>query len=134
MGYIIAPFIVGIICATIYGLFELFARRRERLAIIEKLAEGRTFGQIEGKFDLSFGKSYSYWGLRGGFLMLGMGIGLILGTIMVSEWVGFSDEITYRMRNIQEVIYGGSVLLCGGLGLLIAFLIEVLCLKKKKLD
>lgn len=66
--------------------------------------------------------------------MLGMGIGLILGTIMVSEWVGFSDEITYRMRNIQEVIYGGSVLLCGGLGLLIAFLIEVLCLKKKKLD
>ena len=132
MGYIIAPFIVGIICATIYGLFELFARRRERIAVIEKLAEGKTFGQIEGKFDFSFGRSYSYWGLRGGCLMLGMGIGLILGTIIVNNMVGFNDEVSCRLREIQEVIYGGSVLLCGGLGLLIAFLVEVLCLKKKK--
>lgn len=134
MGYIIAPFIVGMICATIYGLFELFARRRERIAIIEKLAEGKTFGQIEGKIDLSFGRSYSFWGLRLGFLMLGLGVGLILGTSISDRVVGFSGDISWRMREIQDVIYGGSVLLCGGFGLLIAFLIEMFGFKKKRLD
>lgn len=134
MGYIVAPFIIGIICATIYGLFELFARRRERIAIIEKLAEGKTFGQIEGKIDLSFGRSYSFWGLRGGCLMLGLGFGLILGIYIADQVVGFSGDVTYRMIEIQEVIYGGSILLCGGLGLLVAFLIEVLCFRKKRLD
>lgn len=131
MGYIIAPFIVGIISATIYGLFELFARRKERLAIVEKLSEGKTFGQIEGKIDLSFGRSYSLWGLRGGCLMLGLGIGLIVGTFIVDQFIGFSGDVSYRMREIQEVIYGGSVLLCGGFGLLIAFVLEMTCFKKK---
>ena len=41
------PLIMGIICAGIYGLFELFVRRKERLAIIEKIGErldGSAFG------------------------------------------------------------------------------------------
>lgn len=132
MGYIIAPFIVGMICATIYGLFELFARRKERIAIIEKLAEGKTFGQIEGKIDLSFNRSYSFWGLRGGCLMLGLGVGLILGITITDRTLGLSGDIGWRMREIQDVIYGGSVLLCGGIGLLLAFLIEMFCFKNRK--
>ena len=104
MGYIIAPFIVGMICATIYGLFELFARRKERIAIIEKLAEGKTFGQIEGKIDLSFNRSYSFWGLRGGCLMLGLGVGLILGITNTDRTLGLYGDIGWRMREIKDVI------------------------------
>ena len=36
MDFISVPLVVGIVCAGIYGLFELFVRRRERLAIIER--------------------------------------------------------------------------------------------------
>ena len=34
MSFISVPLVVGIICAGIYGLFELFVRKKERLAII----------------------------------------------------------------------------------------------------
>lgn len=134
MSYIAAIFIVGIICITIYGLFELFARRRERIAIIEKLGEGKTFGQIEGKFKLSFGKSYSFMALRGACLMLGLGLGLLVGIALSYEMLGGTGDMNYTTREAQGVIYGGSVLLCGGLGLLVAFLLEITCLKKKMED
>ena len=37
--FIMVPLIVGIVCAGIYGLFELFVRKKERLAIIEKIGD-----------------------------------------------------------------------------------------------
>ena len=39
MDFISVPLVVGIVCAGIYGLFELFVRKRERLAIIEKIGD-----------------------------------------------------------------------------------------------
>ena len=39
MEFIKAPLIIGIVCAAIYGLFELFVRKKERLAIIEKIGD-----------------------------------------------------------------------------------------------
>ena len=39
MDFIMVPLIVGIVCAGIYGLFELFVRKKERLAIIEKIGD-----------------------------------------------------------------------------------------------
>lgn len=39
MDFITAPLIVGIITLGIYKLFELFACRRERITLIEKLGE-----------------------------------------------------------------------------------------------
>ena len=39
LDFLMVPLVVGIICAGIYGLFELFVRRKERLAIIEKIGE-----------------------------------------------------------------------------------------------
>ena len=41
MDFISVPLVVGIVCAGIYGLFELFVRKRERLAIIEKIGGNR---------------------------------------------------------------------------------------------
>ena len=37
MDFIMVPLTTGIVFAAIYGLFELFVRRKERLAIIEKI-------------------------------------------------------------------------------------------------
>ena len=39
MDFISVPLVVGIVCAGIYGLFELFVRKRERLEIIEKIGD-----------------------------------------------------------------------------------------------
>lgn len=118
MNFIIAPVIVGTICATIYSLFELFARRRERIALIEKLSEIKSLGQIEGKIDFTFGKSFSCWALRGACLLIGLGLGLIVGYLITLGTGEGSDRI-------ESVLYGGSILLFGGLGLLVAFILEM---------
>lgn len=123
MDFIIAPVIVGTICATIYGLFELFARRRERMAFIEKLSEIKSLGQVEGKIDFTFGKSFSCWALRGACLLIGLGLGLIIGYLITPGIGEYYDKI--RLAKIESVVYGGSILLFGGLGLLAAFILEV---------
>lgn len=39
MDFIMVPLIVGIVCAGIYRLFDLFVRKKERLTIIEKIGD-----------------------------------------------------------------------------------------------
>lgn len=124
--FIMAPAIVGIISLTIYRLFELFARRRERLAMIEKLTEIKNLGHVEGRIDLNFGKSsnFSSWSLRGGCLLVGLGLGLLISFFIISNST-FADFSNYGQRGIRELVFGGSVLFFGGLGLLIAFILEM---------
>lgn len=43
-----------IVFSTIYGLFELFARRRERMAIIEKLGDNLDPALISNKTYFPF--------------------------------------------------------------------------------
>ena len=43
MGYITGWIVVGIITLGIYKLFELFVGKKERLTMIEKLGEVRSF-------------------------------------------------------------------------------------------
>ena len=54
MNFITAPLIVGIITLGIYKLFELFACRRERITLIEKLGEkmSQTDLELNGKICL----------------------------------------------------------------------------------
>ena len=54
MDFITAPLIVGIITLGIYKLFELFACRRERITLIEKLGEkmSQTDLELNGKICL----------------------------------------------------------------------------------
>ena len=49
MDFIMVPLTTGIVFAAIYGLFELFVRRKERLAIIEKIGEKLDASAFEGK-------------------------------------------------------------------------------------
>ncbi|MFR3330842.1 MAG: DUF6249 domain-containing protein [Odoribacter splanchnicus] len=130
MNDLTAPIIVGIICATIYGLFELFARRRERITLIEKLVEIKSMGQIEGKIDFSFGRSFSCWGLRGGCLLIGLGLGIIVAYFLQITTMHGGD-IGIEIADRKQVIYSGCVLFFGGLGLLIAFILEYKYFRKK---
>lgn len=52
MNFIMIPLIIGIICAGIYGLFELFVRKKERLAIIEKIGDKLDPSAFDAKIGL----------------------------------------------------------------------------------
>ncbi len=127
LDFLIAPSIVGIVAATIYGLFELFARRRERIALIEKLSEIKNFGQVEGKIDFTFGKSFSFWALRGGCLLIGLGLGIVIGYLLT-----FNVENVAYITRMESTVFAGCILLFGGLGLLLAFILEMKYFKKQK--
>lgn len=83
MDFIMVPLIMGIITLGIYKLFELFACRRERMAIIEKLGDKISAADWKGKFSLPIYNHYSFSTLKGGCLMLGIGLGLLIGFLFV---------------------------------------------------
>ena len=44
MSFISVPLVVGIICAGIYGLFELFVRKKERLHFLWEVGIAQLYG------------------------------------------------------------------------------------------
>lgn len=130
MDFIIAPIIVGICVAGVYGLFELFARRKERLAIIEKIGEKLDASAFDGKLDFgSFTKKFSFSALKAGCLLSGIGLGLLVGYFLNLSMSGYEVDKWFRSE-LSSVAYGAPVLLCGGIGLIIAFVIETKMAKK----
>lgn len=128
MDFITAPLIVGIITLGIYKLFELFACRRERITLIEKLGEkmSQTDLELNGKICLpDFNRpQLSFGALKGGCLLLGVGLGLLVGFIL--SYVSFSPYDLDRLdrgytREMVGVIYGSCTLLFGGAGLVASF-------------
>ena len=81
MSFISVPLVVGIICAGIYGLFELFVRKKERLAIIEKIGDHLDASIFCGKLGLPsyMGTRFSFSALKAGCLLAGIGLGLLVG-------------------------------------------------------
>ena len=59
------------------------------------------------------------------FGLMGLGLGLLVAFFIHCNLGEFCDS-----RRIQSVLYGSCVLLFGGLGLLIAFLVELKINKK----
>ena len=134
MEFITAPLVVGIITLGIYKLFELFARRKERLTIIEKLGDKLDPSMLELKHSLPIRLEglQRFGTLKIACLLLGIGLGLLIGYfICLNTVVGFNYEnMSHNAYEAVGVIYGASVLLFGGLGLLIAFLVEMKYLHK----
>ena len=132
MDFIIVPLIVGICVAGVYGLFELFARRKERMAIIEKIGEKLDASAFDGK--LNFGNylsNFSFSALKVGCLMAGAGLGLLVGYGLNIGLMGYNDDNWFR-NELSSVAFGAPVLLFGGIGLIIAFVIEMNLAKKEK--
>ena len=123
----LAPiFVTATICLTIYKLFELFVRRKERNTFIEKLSEipVQNLSGFSGRLPLPYG----------------VGVGLLVGYFIADVNVYTNDVVLARAKhrtyiNMVEgslpIIYGSSVLFFGGLALVVSFLIEQWVVRQK---
>lgn len=128
MDFIMVPAVVGIITLGIYKLFELFVRKKERLTIIDKIGDKLTPEILSGKIDFSTDiPKFSFSALKFGCLFMGLGIGILVAFAVHYNFADFVES-SYQ---IKSAIYGSCVLLFGGLGLIIAFIIELKIGKKK---
>jgi hypothetical protein len=128
LDFILVPLVVGICVAGAYGLFELIVRRRERLTIIEKVGEKLDASAFEGasKFNGFFPK-ISFSALKAGCLLMGVGLGLLVGFVITFFAIGIDfhqGDHNWYYRDITATVYGASVLLFGGVSLIVAFIIE----------
>jgi hypothetical protein len=138
MDFITQPLTVGIIFYFVYMTFELFARRKERLLLIEKI------GQNISTMDQSLlGNQFhslipsipkkSFTGLRIGCLFIGIGLGLLIGLFLNLFIRSCNYELSsWEINSFNSVAYGASVLLFGGLGLIISYHVENKYSKKDK--
>lgn len=136
MDFILVPLVVGIITLGIYKLFELFVCRKERLAMIEKLADKVNNGEVNSNFSLKLNYSrsrFTFGSLKAGLLMLGIGLGLLIAFfICLYAFPSYAENEAWHIERQANIVYGACVLLFGGIGLLIAFLIETKVHTKEK--
>ena len=139
MNFLEAPLVVGIVFYFIYMTFELFARKQERLGLIEKLGQNFTpvdssvFKNQLGSLLPTFRKK-SFTSLRFGCLLVGIGLGMIVGLFL-----GFNLSKEFHInwdnwhnRELLSIAFFAPVLLFGGLGLIISYLIESKSAAKKE--
>ena len=128
MDFIMVPAVIGIITLGIYKLFELFVRKKERLTIIDKIGDKLTPDILSGKIDFSTDiPKLSFSALKFGCLFMGLGIGIMVAFAVHYNFADFVESAYY----LRSAVYGSCVLLFGGLGLLIAFIVELKVSKKK---
>ena len=130
MDFIAIPLVVGIITFGVYKFFELIVCRRERLNIIDRLESSQLIDYLKQvPMGLrceapEYRPRVSTGGLRVGCLLAGLGLGLVIGMLMKpsfaqDDWSLFSG------------LCGGLVLLCGGVGLLVSFIVEMRLARRK---
>ena len=129
MEFISIPAVIGICIYGFYKVIEVFARRKERLLLIEKLSEIKSsesvaLPSLQG--DTNMGR---FMALRAGALLAGLGLGLLVGYIiftctMPDNFGAVRNDAYYSYRDMMGVVYGASTLLFGGIALLSAFVVE----------
>ena len=127
LDFIMVPLVCGIFVLGFYKLFELFICKKERLLIIEKMGEKFTPDMLEHKLNFSSIGNMSFSALKFGCLFMGFGLGLLAAFAIHYNF----EDFLFKKWEIQTTVYGASVLLFGGLGVLIAFLIELNINKNK---
>lgn len=100
-----------VIFATIYGIVYLSIRRKERMALLDRGLDPRSFEQPNNNFTT----------LKYGLLLTGVGLGILLANIIVSMGAMAS-----------EPAYFSFVTLFGGIALIIDYLIERNILRQQK--
>lgn len=103
--------ITATVFATIYGIVYLFIRKRERMALLNRGLDPRSFEKPESSFS----------SLKFGLLFTGIGTGLLLANILVSQHIMNPDAAYFSL-----------VSLFGGIALIIDYLIEVRQHNKRK--
>lgn len=98
------------IFATIYGIVYLNIRKKERMALLDRGLDPKSFEK----------ESTSFSSLKYGLLFTGIGMGLLLANILVR---------TNAME--REAAYFSLVSLFGGIALIVDYLLEVSITKKR---
>ena len=130
------PLIVGLITYFVYMTFELYARRKERMQLIEKINQNfmpTDFPVPKFNSLLPSFKGKSFTSLRFACLFVGIGLGLLIGLFIcmfIKEHLRIGNG-TWERDTFYGVAYGAPVLLFGGLGLLISYFIESNANKKE---
>ena len=118
-----AIMVLGIAYA-IYKLFELYARRKERIMMIEKMSFSEGVinpPDVTKWFSTPIPK---FGALRVGLLFVGIGLGLTIALIMNYCMGPFPNLSEYHSMANWGTLYFSLMMLFGGLGLVIAYLIE----------
>ena len=137
MDFITVPLTFGIVTWSIYKLFELFVCKKERMTILEKMDFDNPNNQSVKNLLKEYNTSlpFSFSALKIGCLLMGLGLGLILGiwlfAMNVETVQSFREMTSYNVYSFITLIIGASVLFTGGAGLLLAFIIEYKCNKRK---
>lgn len=104
--------------------------------LIEKIA-GNVDDQNIKKLSETYVRRGTFSTLTIGCLLLGAGLGLIISIFIAQcvifpqmEMVGHGTDLYYRMREMLGVATMASVLLFGGLGLVVAYFFEKAELRK----
>ncbi|WP_329904488.1 hypothetical protein [Porphyromonas pogonae] len=129
MGSLFASIIVGIIFYFIYKIFELYVRRNERMRMLD-LSKDNPNLQISAEnlwksyktSDFSATSSNNRW-IRISALLMGVGLGAVVGFWLIisirSYWVEYFGD-----RYLDtDIILLASMMLFGGLSLLISCLL-----------
>ena len=123
--------VIGIIFLSIYKIFELFVRRQERIAMIEKLSENMDLSNLQKQLSGMNPLRISGFGsLKSGCLLTGLGLGLLVAYMIVTNQ-GLSHRHWDHAESVG-IIYAACILLFGGASLLIAFILEMRLSKKKE--
>jgi len=122
MMFLVPIFIVGFITLGIYKILELYAKKKERTLLIEKLAslvenEGDEEKRLKIQIPFIIGNDSISWSLRISLLLIGVGAGCLL-----AFFVRFNSSI--ESYDLIAMINFASISFFGGIGLLAAFLIE----------
>lgn len=137
MGDLVPILVIGIITWGIYRLFELFVRRKERMLIIEKISERLNPDDVQRSFEyplynlLNSGKKRQPFStLKIALLLMGIGLGLVVSYLIQINTIDIMavDYENWQLRRkTEEIVFllnASGITIFGGLGLLIAYLIE----------
>jgi len=112
------------IAYTIFKLFELYARRKERIMMIEKMSFGDGMINPPDVTKWFSPPTPTSWALRLGLLLTGIGLGLVIA-VVTNYFMSINIFLLkYPNSRFDDVLYFASMLLFGGIGLTIAYLIE----------
>lgn len=128
---IITPLVFLIVAFFLYKFFELIICRKERRMIIERMdpASLLDYAKISGlrvgggvPSESPRPRHAAAWPLRIGAVLVGLGLGAVVGRILAASLCSNGSNIDIYYSNTD--IVAGCVLFMGGLGLLIAFIVE----------
>lgn len=120
MSDLVPIFIVWIVFYYTYKLIGLYARRKERLLMIEKM---NVVGDLELPDKDVLKRSFT--ALRVGCLLVGVGVGLLIGVMVQTMLVNAGYDMNqWTDRKLFEMSLTACVLLFGGIGLLVSYPLE----------